>query len=92
MTTKDVLISARAEIAHGWTQGQFRDSNGNVCLVGALMLGSKHNLAMELSCYRPLRLATGVELPKSMMQWNDAKGRTQVEVLAAFDKAIELAS
>jgi hypothetical protein len=40
---------------------------------------------------QPLRLHRRGDYDMSIIEWNDAPGRTQAEVVAAFDRAIELA-
>jgi hypothetical protein len=95
----DKLRKAKALIERGWTQGAFaRRANGRVigyesddascfCIAGALMRVTPLISDFERLCH-PLTRATG---SPRLDHWNDAPGRTQAEVLAAFDKAIELA-
>lgn len=98
MNTLDVLIAARAKIEQGWTQGKMARDNDGVsvrplsddatcwCAAGAItaagssaqpMLAARAALTKAVAC----RDFIGV--------WNDKRGRTQAEVLAAFDRAIE---
>jgi hypothetical protein len=95
MTTKEILIAAREKVAHGWCQREFVSDDGKLCPLGAInRLGVDRDAAQNAKH----ALATAIVGPPhvhssgTVMQWNDAKGRTQAEVLAAFDKAIELAS
>ena len=97
MTTLEVLKAARAKIEKGWTQGAMaRDKNGVAlscsdqdaacwCVMGATMAVT-HDIPTTNAAIGFLRLAVGDFAPR----WNDTPGRTQAEVLAAFDKAIEL--
>lgn len=100
MTPADVLRAARAKIERGWIQGWlFRDPDGHCsnfiyfqkracawCASGALMASSDAGSARERA-YSFLYSVTGPSIP----EWNDAEGRTQAEVLQAFDAAIALA-
>jgi hypothetical protein len=76
------LREARKLIKRGWTQGEWH-RNGCVCSLSALHKTRAPQVADET-----LRRVIG---HRSIIAWNDAPGRTQAEVLAAFDKAIELA-
>jgi hypothetical protein len=91
----DKLREARALIERGWTQKVgARDSGGTPvwggekaavswCAVGAICtVGAK---------MAPFRQANNLNGWGGISVWNDAPERTQAEVLAAFDKAIELA-
>ena len=99
MTPTEILIAAREKIERGWTQGAHaRDRRGKStpasrgsavcwCPQGAIGAVSPPE---EWKKYRDalglLEAAVGTNLIPS---WNDIPGRTQAEVLAAFDKAIE---
>jgi hypothetical protein len=105
MTTREVLIAARGLIAKGWTQGSFARASDGVgtsfndhdacswCSLGALMAATPvaFDRGIAMSCLRDAigRDANG---RGSIQLWNDAPERTQAEVLAAFDKAIEAQS
>jgi hypothetical protein len=94
------LREARALIERGWTQEAFaRGKSGRVvvpngraavcfCAVGAIK-------RYDHWCYdlvaKPLATAIGVKGVTGIYDWNDAPERTQADVLAAFDRAIELA-
>lgn len=89
ITTKSreliVLEKARERIAQGWCQGNFNSRGpGPACIVGAL-IGVSETTQEHTSAYRALGFTGGGEV----VGWNDAPGRTQVEVLARFDAAIE---
>lgn len=98
-TAVDVLRAARALIEKGWTQYDFARNSGGwgvdewhhsaacFCSWGAL-----NRAGIDLEC----NTASAIHWLRSatvgpIAVWNDAPGRTQAEVLAAFDKAIELA-
>lgn len=93
-----VLEKARARIARGWCQNTPDSSGGSVCMGGAYQVvtaGSPSNLfhsgAMDKFA-RLLGFRGGKEVGHRpgdrMVQWNDAPGRTQQEVLQRFDTAI----
>jgi hypothetical protein len=94
----DKLREARALIAKGWTQGTFRASRPSesvcYCLYGAInkaVLGyADADCSATFEYEEFLGKAIGRE-PLDLANWNDDPERTQAEVLAAFDKAIELA-
>ena len=95
MTTKELLIAARAKIAQGWCQGMdAADAQGNPvdwssrkarqwCISGA----------MANACdgfHEGARAALlSAAKARSLVRWNDAQGRTQAQVLKLFDKAIK---
>ena len=97
-STLDILIEARAYVEKGWTQGAWarnrkgtpvnEDSTRAVCwcALGALWK------ADGIGSYglNALVKASGGEVhPTTISGWNDNPDRTQAEVLALFDKAIE---
>lgn len=96
MTTVEVLEKARRFVANGWCQGDYIKGD-RLCLFGALNLA----VGVQVDCdekpsdfdndlYRRLGAAAGVPYDE-LVWWNDAPERTQAEVVAAFDKAIQLA-
>ena len=105
MTTKEILIAARAKIERPecWTQRAFAktalrnkakvDSPRAVCwcALGAIAAITREPPHdVNDEVYWLLHRAMG--LPDDEMEvagWNDASGRTHAEVLAAFDRAIE---
>lgn len=104
MTTLDILKAARAKVAQGWTQGESaRDAYGKPraataqdavcwCVIGAIDSVVWPNFQPRSEPIAVIRKAIGLESPwmpiTSLADWNDAKTRTQAEILAAFDKAI----
>jgi hypothetical protein len=81
------LREARALIERGWCQHDMR--NGDcVCIRGALLFTFRR-WDLEMEADKLLKVATGFQ--GYLGDWNDAPERTQADVLAAFDKAIELA-
>ena len=93
MSVIEVLRSARDDIKdNGWFHGReriWRDRHGSTtCAAVAIedacvRFGFKYGEAFE-----PFRKAIG---RRDVICWNDAPGRTKEEVLAAFDRAIEIA-
>jgi hypothetical protein len=84
------LREARALIERGWCQWHMSTADGCVCIRGALLnTFTEDEEAEERQADALLHKATG--FGGYLGDWNDTPGRTQAEVLAAFDKAIELA-
>lgn len=67
-----------------WCQGTFLSNDGRRCASGALV-----DVGASLcdTSYTALGFACGNSI---VCEWNDAPKRTHAEVLAAFDRAIEL--
>lgn len=91
MKPVDVLKKARELVARpgGWCQGDV--FGGDACCA----LGATSSVVSDDGDDGPasdaediLRKAIGTN---RLADWNDAPGRTQAEVVAAFDKAIALA-
>lgn len=81
------LKRARKLIAKGWTQHEMRASHSGVvcyCAVGALCEATRENTLLYYAAKDRIVPFTG----RGVIQFNDAEGRTQEEVLAVFDKAI----
>jgi hypothetical protein len=89
----------------GWCQGVLVDHRGRVCAIGALLKGHDLPWKDDRSEILPAvgvlveanQLPLAVErgcspealLQISVVEWNNAAGRTKEEVLDAFDRAIE---
>jgi hypothetical protein len=99
---KEVLVKARAKIEQGWTQGTFA-RNGNQeyvyptdsdavswCVRGAICVVVVEETE-DLGFRARRLLASANQITEGLAVWNDTPGRTQAEVLAAFDKAIAAA-
>lgn len=101
LTAVDLLAGARALIEKGFCKGaSARDAKGfptpfggpsacSWCASGAIchlasIVTASHKVAMAA-----LRKAAGTT--GSIAYWNDAPERTQADVLAAYDRAIEIA-
>jgi hypothetical protein len=91
----EVLKAARERILQGWCPDAGSDDHGGVCALIAITRSADwtHNdflcgMADETMGYmrRSISRTDG-----DIIAWNDTKGRTKEEVVAAFDRAIELA-
>lgn len=90
-----ILKRARSLIAEGWCQGvSAQDANGHCtsvdsvhavkwCIDGAFCASAGVGYLEAIKC-----LSRAFDSPQSIILWNDTPGRTQAEVLAAFDRAI----
>lgn len=96
--TKKVLEVARDLVAKGWVQGTFREfkADGSVCYcaIGAMDEAKTLTELHPWGITAKFAAVIGVDLVAQwndalVAQWNDAPVRTQAEVVAAFDKAIE---
>lgn len=96
MNAKKILVGAKKLLENGWCQKHLNviDENGNMsyCSIGAIH-SAANNIALLRSqdrqrAYDSLRISIENYY---IDNWNDHPDRTKEEVLAAFDKAIELA-
>jgi hypothetical protein len=95
---KRVLSAAREMVADGWGQGwQGSGCQGGRTVCAGIALdrawrAHADGLTFMDPLYRQLdrtfRKAAGTK--RGIIEWNDAKGRTQRQVIAAFTKAIRL--
>lgn len=93
MRPVEVLRAARELLSEPerWTKGLFCrvvDGWHCCCVMGAFVAVCPTDIAFHCSLFRR---AAGVPDEMPLSEWNDAPERTHAEVLAAFDKAIELA-
>lgn len=98
MTTKEVLIAARAKIAkpEQWTQGYYAKDAAGIeanpfsteaacyCVLGVL-----HASAVGGFSFSNAVDAIRDQIDCAISTWNDNPSRTHAEVLAVFDRAIE---
>lgn len=93
--TTRLLREARKLIArpHGWTQFTLREGNA-VCAYGALCVATDpenpYGAKVSPRAVRMLAKAAGVRGKCGIFNFNDAAKTRKKDVLAAFDKAIEL--
>lgn len=82
ITTESEFLEATADMIErrGWTQGQMRDPNGRVCLIGGmhLALGRCRVADYGLSWVAQLRIQKAVG---RLSRWNDELDRTIQDVL-----------
>jgi hypothetical protein len=95
--TANDLRAARALIQRGWCKGAFaRDETGipvapnehhavQWCSRGAIAAATIRREAEHVAAVDALKMQVGF----AIAVWNDARERTQAEVLAAFDRAIQ---
>ena len=86
-----LLHRARDRVASAWQQGSLGSHDGRVCTVGALLYasyGGPPRLLDEAMVAVGGPGATSI----SLAAYNDAPGRTQAEIVALFDAAIDRAA
>lgn len=84
----DVLVRARNLIARdGWQRYHYSDSadarRGPFCSTGAIQAAAEFG-----PTWKPAQLVVERIVGVYVTLWNDRDGRTEADVLAAFDKAI----
>jgi hypothetical protein len=83
-----VLLDARARLASGkWCKRQEFDSNGNMCMQGALM-AARNGIEADVDIYKIERLLGKHMWCSSIPGFNDASETTLADVLTVFDKAL----
>lgn len=99
LTTKDFLVSAKTKLMdHGWIQGDLGSRDEGYCMMGAMDAVSEDLMESGTSDsdtwkqYMDAEKAVRKELNRQGMigaigTWNDAKHRTQQEVLDLLDSA-----
>lgn len=83
------LLSAANMIDHfGWIQGTGSGPNGEVCAYIAItrVAGGYVPFSDALAA---MKRTVGIPNHEPLSDWNDAPGRTQVEVVAKFREAAE---
>lgn len=103
LTTKQVLIQARALVAAGWTQDVYAtDEHGTdvdpmspsacrFCSLGAIarVMGIVDVGSGQLADDVPATVSLEKAAGRNIPSFNDAPGQTKEKVLAAFDQAID---
>lgn len=99
--TSEILADARKliEVPDSWQQnaffdGEYRQPGCRYCALGAIHAARGDRSIAEPSWNTESSVLADVIDATSwseISEWNDQKGRTHAEVLAAFDKAIEAA-
>ena len=80
----------------GWTQSEYQDESGAVCLLGACYLAmTGHGWMVDEICAVDLQEELDIDLLLSdftgdlwacAASWNDARGRTKQQVLSMLDR------
>ena len=83
MTPEEILAEAARLVERGWCQGTYRDTDGRVCLVGALNEASGRPCTYLDEAWN----AVCLEIPQGPSDWNDTPGRTAEEVATALRNA-----
>ncbi len=91
--TKDLMRAAKHLVQRGWAQGDKAvfDPDGGYCIATACIEACEaaripgHQIHNDMVLL--FKHANGIVMP--VADWNDAPDRTEEDVLAAFDKAIE---
>ena len=86
-STKEILIEARKLVEKGWCQYTFLDGD-KVCTSYAIYCAADPDRGHTGAALIAMRKSLGLWPFGTLTFWNDTPGRTQAEVLAAFDKAI----
>jgi hypothetical protein len=95
MTPREFLIQTKQVLLdRGWCQHAFESPDGRCCIIGAVGVAAEaarpeRETTMAAKSY--LREALGDSAP-NLFKFNDQQGRQLKQVLALFDRAIELAS
>lgn len=80
---RHILIYAATLIeVRGWCQNYYFNSEGNLCMLGAVEQAIKANDCDFLSVYLEIRNILFENLGGFASVWNDAPGRTKEEVVA----------
>lgn len=83
------LQRGRDRVQRGWCQGYGRlieKSGRSYCAIGAISREDAADHGIKL-----LTRALGVQKIYDITKWNDQEWRTQADVIALYDRAIELA-
>lgn len=88
--SRDLIVLERARdiLAKGWCQNALEKS-GSYCVVGALNVALCGRVSQGFTPGRSRLLSSLGLAPGCAVPWNNTPGRTQAEVLARFDAAID---
>ena len=87
----DHLLRARGRIVRdGWCSNGLGDDGKPVCPLGAVYFEGRESFAWKVA-YRLLQRALPPDASGDVPVYSNAPGRTLEEILALFDRAIELA-
>jgi hypothetical protein len=91
MSVAQVLTEARKLISQGWTQGEYKRVVDGVecwCISGAIHQAASYDKPSVLKFAALFRSLRADDFYLSLIEWNDAPGRTQEDVPALIDRAI----
>lgn len=91
VTTKAILIRARALLKRGWCQRGYTAMIKNqvcFCPLGALLAALRELNLDAMLFWNAVASKAGFKQFRIIFEWNDKPYRTQAEVIAAFDRAI----
>lgn len=105
-SAKEILQRALKIIEeHGWTKRTFKNRKGCFCSIGAINFaangdatGFRHGGQKTITLYHDARdifykaISPPWLLKNGIAGWNDSTARTKEEVIAAFKRAIRIAS
>jgi len=81
---RQMLVSARNLLQSGWCQHVLHQAGDKHCALGALRVSADNPYHELYGCWH-LEQTAGIT---NIVDWNDAPGRTQQEVVELFDRAI----
>ena len=96
-SARDALIAARKRIERpeNWGKGMRGSGYGSrsfdTCCAAEAIEDLKCGYSVRYAAINYLKQAIRAKHLTTVVNWNDAKSRTHKQVLAAFDRAIELA-
>lgn len=89
---RDALSAARSLVVAGWCQGKAMKltmEGPRYCAIGALSAATRCGYDRDLMDDCKAVLEASMPTRFTLVQFNDAPGRTQAEVVALFDRALE---
>lgn len=92
--TQVLQVAKKLIIEKGWCQGMEEDSQGRVCMIGALnKANNRYDSSMRIALATAINPKFNVEeddAGATITDYNDGDHRRRYQVLAKFDKAIDL--
>jgi hypothetical protein len=95
--TRRVLATAKGIIANGWCQGRAMDGAGRYCILGAVIEAcggvGDGSPARRIAALLAKTAGLDPDIPEAaypITTWNDARDRTQLDVIDLIDKALAL--
>jgi hypothetical protein len=89
VTPEEILVRAAELVEQGWMQGHFHGPHGEVCLSAAIQQAlGQCDKALRWRFGEMIQNAVVTEVnAESLVDWNDAPGRTAEEVATALRNA-----